>query len=339
MKRIMATMLIAAMALLCVNAAEYTDDLGRTVMLPDNIERVVPSGNLAQMVLYSITPEKIVGWSSQLSGAAKEEYFVQDIVNLPVFGTFYGKKANLNKEALMAAAPDVVIDMGELKGSKESMVADLDSLQDDLLIPVIFIEAYLDNTPDVYRKLGSLLGAEEKGEALAGYAEDAIRMAAEARERITDPITVYYSISSDGLEAIAEGNFHGEVIEKIGAKNVVSSVFGASQGDVSMEQLYIWDPDVILLSEKEAYERAITDPMWTMLRAVEEGNVYLLPSEPYSFIDAPPATNRIIGIYWLGNLLYPELYPVDVVDKMIEYYDLYYSYDLTEEHAEEILGI
>ena len=27
-----------------------------------------------------------------------------------------------------------------------------------------------------------------------------------------------------------------------------------------------------------------------------------------------------------------------VVDKMIEYYDLYYSYDLTEEHAEEILG-
>ena len=105
-----------------------------------------------------------------------------------------------------------------------------------------------------------------------------------------------------------------------------------------MEQLYIWDPDVILLSEKEAYERAITDPMWTMLRAVEEGNVYLVPSEPYSFIDAPPATNRIIGIYWLGNLLYPELYPVDVVDKMIEYYDLYYSYDLTEEHAEEILG-
>lgn len=338
MKRIMATMLIAAMTLLCVNAAEYTDDLGRTVMLPDNIERVVPSGNLAQMVLYSITPEKIVGWSSQLSGAAKEEYFVQDIVNLPVFGTFYGKKANLNKEALMAAAPDVVIDMGELKGSKESMVADLDSLQDDLLIPVIFIEAYLDNTPDVYRKLGSLLGAKEKGEALAGYAEDAIRMAAEARERITDPITVYYSISSDGLEAIAEGNFHGEVIEKIGAKNVVSSVFGASQGDVSMEQLYIWDPDVILLSEKEAYERAITDPMWTMLRAVEEGNVYLVPSEPYSFIDAPPATNRIIGIYWLGNLLYPELYPVDVVDKMIEYYDLYYSYDLTAEHAEEILG-
>ena len=338
MKKIATIVLIATLMLTAAGAAEYTDDLGRTVMLPDTIERVVPSGNLAQMVLYSITPEKIVGWSSQLSGSAKEEYFVQDIVNLPVFGTFYGKKANLNKEALMAAAPDVVIDMGEFKGSKEGMIADLDSLQGDLMIPVIFIEAYLDNTPDVYRKLGVLLGAEEKGESLAEYAEEAIEMAAEARERITDPVTVYYSISADGLEAIARGNFHGEVIEKIGAENVVPSVFGASQGDVSMEQIYIWDPDVILLSEKEAFERATTDPMWTMLRAVEEGNVYLVPSEPYSFIDAPPATNRIIGIYWLGNLLYPELYPVDVVEKMIEYYDLYYSYDLTEEHACQILG-
>ena len=338
MKRILTLVLIAAMALVSASAAEYTDDLGRTVMLPDTIERVVPSGNLSQMVLYSITPEKIVGWSSQLSGSAKEEYFMQDTVNLPIFGTFYGRKANLNKEALMAAAPDVVIDMGEIKGDRESMRADLDSLQADIMIPVIFIEAYLDNTPDVYRKLGTLLGAEEKGEALAGYAEDAIRMAEEARERITDPVTVYYSTSSDGLEAIAEGSFHGEVIEKIGAENVVPSAFGAAQGDVSMEQLYIWDPDVILLSDKEAYERATTDPMWTMLRAVEEGNIYLVPSEPYSFIDAPPATNRVIGIYWLGNLLYPELYPVDIVEKMIEYYDLYYSYDLAAEHAEEILG-
>ena len=106
-----------------------------------------------------------------------------------------------------------------------------------------------------------------------------------------------------------------------------------------MEQLYIWDPDVILLSEKEAYDEATTDDMWSMLRAVEEGRVYLVPSEPYSFIDAPPATNRIIGIYWLGNLLYPDLYPVDIVEKTIEYYNLYYGYGLTEEHAREILGL
>ena len=336
-KRLLIILLLAAA--MSVSARSYTDDLGRAVELPDTIERVVPSGNLSQMILYSITPDKIVGWSSQLSGSAKEEYFTQDTVNLPVFGTFYGKKANLNKEALMAAGPDLVIDMGEIKGSKESMIADLDSLQNDIVTPLIFIEAYLDNTPDVYRKLGTLLGAEERGESLASFAEGAIAMAGSAREQIEDPVTVYYSSSPDGLEAIAEGNFHGEVIEKIGAKNVVPSAFGESNSAISMEQLYLWDPDVILLSDKEAYDKALSDDMWSMLRAVEEGRVYLVPSEPYSFIDSPPATNRIIGIYWLGNLLYPELYPVDIVEKTIEYYSLYYNYYLAEKHANEILGL
>lgn len=334
-KLLIAVMILAAAS---VSAVPFTDSLGRTVELPDRIERIVPSGNLAQMVLYSLAPERIAGWSSKLSGSA-EEYFIQDTVTLPVFGTFYGKKANLNKEALMAAFPDVVIDMGEIKGSREAMINDLDKLSGDIMIPVIFIEAYLDNTPDVYRTTGKLLGLEDRAEELAVFAEEAIGMAAEARERITDPVTVYYSTSPDGLEAIAEGNFHGEVIEKIGAKNIVPSSFGESGGSVSMEQLYIWNPEVILFQEEEAYRHAMESPEWQVLDAVAEGNVYLIPSEPYSFIDAPPATNRIIGIYWLGNLLYPELYPVDVVQKTIEYYSLYYSYDLTEKHAREILHI
>ena len=334
-KLLIAVMMLAAAS---VSAVPFTDSLGRTVELPDRIERIVPSGNLAQMVLYSLAPERIAGWSSKLSGSA-EEYFIQDTVTLPVFGTFYGKKANLNKEALMAAFPDVVIDMGEIKGSREAMINDLDKLSGDIMIPVIFIEAYLDNTPEVYRTAGKLLGLEDRAEELAAFAEDAIGMAADAREKIDAPITVYYSTSPDGLEAIAEGNFHGEVIEKIGAKNIVPSSFGESGGSISMEQLYIWNPEVILFQEEEAYRHAMESPEWQVLDAVAEGNVYLIPSEPYSFIDAPPATNRIIGIYWLGNLLYPELYPVDVVQKTIEYYSLYYSYDLTEEHAREILHI
>ncbi len=328
----------AALMLIAVSlpAVPFTDSLGRTAELPEKIEKVSPSGNLAQLVLYSIDPGKIAGWSSRLSGSAAE-YFVQDVVNLPVFGTFYGKKADLNKEALMSAAPDAVIDMGEIKGSEEEMVNDLDRLQNDILIPVIFIEAYLDNTPEVYRTMGKLLGDEEKCEALAVYAEEALAMAAEAAGKIDDPVTVYYSSSDDGLEAIAEGNFHGEVIEKIGAKNVVPASFGASNSRISMEQLYIWDPDVILLSSPEAYEEAVSGGLWSTLRAVEEGRVYLIPTEPYSFLDSPPATNRIIGIYWLGNLLYPELYPVDIKEKTMEFYDLYYSHPLTEDEAESVL--
>ena len=331
--------LLLLICLLATNifAVSFTDSLGRVVELPKELDRIVPSGNLAQLVLYSVAPERIVGWSSRISETAAK-YFEQDIVNLPVFGTFYGKKANLNKEALMSAAPDVVIDMGEIKGTKEEMAKELDDLQHDVMIPVIFIEAYLDNTPDVFRTLGKLLDEEEKCEELAVFAEEALNMAEEARKAITEQVTVYYSSSDDGLDAIAEGNFHGEVIEKVGAKNVVPSTFGSSSNKVSMEQLYIWDPDVIILTSPEAYKKATTGNEWKSLSAVKNGKVYLMPSEPYPFLDNPPATNRIIGIYWLGNLLYPDLYPVDIVEKTIEFYSLYYNNNLSASYVEKILN-
>lgn len=334
----MRKILLLLMILLSFNltAVPFEDSLGRIVELPEKIETVVPSGNLAQMVLYSTAPDMIAGWSSKLSDKAAS-YFDQDVVNLPVFGTLYGKKANLNKEALMSADPDVVIDMGEIKGSKEAMISDLDRISEETMIPVIFINAYLDNTPEVYRITGELLGREERAEELAVFAEEAITMAAEARERIEYPVTVYYSSSPDGLSAIAAGNFHGEVIEKVGAENIVPSSFGESHGDISMEQLYIWNPDVILLESEEAYRKAVSSPEWQVLDAVREGRIYRIPDEPYPFIDSPPATNRIIGIYWLGALLYPELYPVDIVEKTMEYYALYYNHPLTESEAEKIL--
>ena len=338
---------IAAFSLYAQPAAEvnakpetfiFTDSLDRQIELPSNLEKIVPSGNLAQMVLYSVAPEKIVGWSSKLSNAAKE-YFLQDTVNLPVFGTFYGKKANLNKEALIYAGPEVVIDMGEIKGSKEAMTSDLDKLSSDIAIPVVFIENYLDNTPDAYRTLGKLLDKEERAEKLASYSEKALEMAASAREKIATPVTVYYSSSEDGLEAIPEGSFHGEVIEKVGGKNIVPSSFTNKNGSsVSMEQLYLWNPDVILLSNKAAYDNATTSDVWANLDAVKNKRVYLVPTVPYSFIDSPPANNRIIGMYWLGNILYPELFDVDVVKEVQDFYSLFYSHDLTADQAKTILG-
>ena len=164
-------------------------------------------------------------------------------------------------------------------------------------------------------------------------------MAAEARTKIEDPVTVYYSSSADGLQAIPEGNFHGEVIEKIGAENAVKASLGASAAEISLEELYMSDPDVILLTEQDAYDEVTTSPLWSPLSAVINNRVYLIPSEPYPFIDNPPATNRIIGIYWLGNLLYPELYPINIIEETKEFYSLYYNHELTDEDAARILGL
>lgn len=46
----------------------------------------------------------------------------------------------------------------------------------------------------------------------------------------------------------------------------------------------------------------------------------------------------MLGIYWLGNLLYPELYDYDMVEKAQEFYRLFWHYELSAEEAEQLLA-
>ncbi|MDR0551584.1 MAG: ABC transporter substrate-binding protein, partial [Spirochaetaceae bacterium] len=42
----------------------WTDSAGRVVEVPAKIERIAPSGPLAQIILYSLCPDKVIGWAS-----------------------------------------------------------------------------------------------------------------------------------------------------------------------------------------------------------------------------------------------------------------------------------
>lgn len=317
----------------------FTDDLGRTFTFDGPIERIAPSGNLAQMILYSLSKDEMVGLSSYLDESALR--FLDPKTNeLPLFGTFYGKKANLNREAVILEDPDVVIDMGEIKGDAENTIDDLDTLSEQLNIPVVFIECYLDNTADAYRRLGELLNLEEEAEKRAEYAQRAIDTARELKEKIEKPLRVYYSSMPDPLSAIATGSFHGEVIEKVGCENVVPASFSDGGNMISLEQVILWDPDVILLADENAYETVTNDSSWSGIKAVKEKRVYLIPTEPFSFIDSPPSVNRIIGIYWLGCLLYPDVYcDIDLESEIKEFYSLFYGYLLSDEEVKELMEV
>ena len=52
----------------------------------------------------------------------------------------------------------------------------------------------------------------------------------------------------------------------------------------------------------------------------------------------PPSVNRILGISWLGNLLYPDIYDYDMITEAQRYYKLFWHYDLSQSEAEEMLG-
>ncbi len=311
----------------------FEDDLGREVELPVNITRIAPSGSSAQVIVFQIAPEKLVGLASKL-GSDEKTIYPSYTHDLPAFGTLYGKKANLNKETLILANPEVVIDVGDIKGSVESMAKELDDVSEDVGVPVIFIEANMDNYPDVFRKLGKLLGYEERGEQLAEYYEAAV--AEISRYSTEKRPTVYITSSNDGLEAILAGKSHAQCAEKAGADVVVTSSVAQANGTISLETLYRLDPEYIFAYTEEGYKAITTGSDWASLQAVKNGNVYLVPSMPHVFIDNPVCSNRIIGLWYLASIFYPQA-GIDIVERTREFYRLFYRAEITEAQARSIL--
>jgi len=44
--------------------------------------------------------------------------------------------------------------------------------------------------------------------------------------------------------------------------------------------------------------------------------------------------NMILGVWWLGNLLYPEVYDYDMTAKTQEIYKVFWNYDMTAKTQE-----
>lgn len=318
-----------------------TDSCGREVEIPVEIDRVAPSGATSEMVLMTIAPEKLVGIANKPS-EEQLKYYPEEMKNLPVFGQFYGTKANLNMEALIAAEPQIVLDIGDKKETHEQ---DMDAVQKQTGIPTVFVEASLDTFPEAYRTLGKILGKEEAGEMLAAYVEKTVSEARANAALIPDSkrLSVYYGTGSSGLAANASGSVQADVIDTIGAVNAIqvpeNEITSKGGGTlVNMEELYNADPDVIVLEAGGAYsELEKNSGSWSGLSAVRDGSFYEIPGAPYCWMSGPPSINRVLGIWWLGNLVYPDIYDYDMVEKTKEFYSLFWHYELTDEEAEALL--
>jgi len=317
----------------------FTDSCGRDVELPTNIDKVAPSGAAAQMILYSVSPDTLLGWSS-LPSEDVLAYFPQSFASLPEFGQFYGKNVSLNLEALIAAAPQVIIDLGD---KKKTHSQDMDAIQEQTGIPTIFIEANLQTFPQAYRTLGELLNCSGQAEEMAAYIETTVTEAQNIAVQISaaDQKTVFFGTGETSLAANARGSIHSDVIELIGAQNavIVPEVSNKGGGNtINMEQLLLFDPDVIVLAADGVYDKIATDTQWQALDAVQEGQYYEIPNIPYNWLSSPPSVNRIIGIKWLGNLVYPNLYNYDMVAEAQDFYKLFWHYDLSKQEAKNLLA-
>ncbi|MFY9113659.1 MAG: ABC transporter substrate-binding protein [Dethiobacteria bacterium] len=316
----------------------FTDSAGREVEVPAEITRIVPSGPMAQMALFALAPDMLVGLSVDWNHAAGQ-YLDTRYHNLPVLGQFFGGKGDLNLEEIVRADPQVIIDIGE---SKSSIVEDMDGITAQVGIPAVHIQAATETTGEAYRMLGKLLGREKEAEALAGYCEDVYRKTRDIVERVGDEgkVKLLYCTGGDGLHVIARDSFHAEIIDLVGNNvAVVEDVSGKGTGNpVDMEQIFLWDPEVILFAPDSIYSTVVEDKTWQKLTAIKNGTYYEVPMGPYNWMGFPPSVNRYMGMIWITQLLYPEQADYDVYEEAAKYYELFYHCELSEDRYRALVA-
>ena len=65
--------------------------------------------------------------------------------------------------------------------------------------------------------------------------------------------------------------------------------------------------------------------------AVDGGRVMGTPQYPFNWFDRPPTVNRLIGLVWLAEELYPDIYEYDLSAEVTEFFKLFYGVEVTEE--------
>ena len=318
---------------------EFTDSTGRTVTLPASITKIAISGPLSQIYILPLAGDLLVGVSTAYAEDA-QRYLPAYIYEKAEIGQLYGGKGEMDLEALLSAAPDVVIDIGE---PKKTTADDLAALTEQTGIPFIHIDATVATAPEAYRTLGKLLGREEKAEELAVWCEDTYTMIAAMMAKVDADgarKTLLYCLGDKGVNVIAQGSFHAETINLMSNNlAVIEEVVSSGAGnEVDLEQILLWDPDVLIFAPDSCYEDVAASEQWQSLGAVARGEFYKTPSGPYGWLSSPPAVQRYLGMLWLGELLYPGYTEYDLQGKVTEYYKLFYGCDLTDEMYQALMA-
>lgn len=313
----------------------FTDSVGREVEVPAEITKVAVSGPMAQIVLFALCPDRLVGIANEWDPSA-EEYLDTEYYNLPLLGQLYGGKEAMNVETLLASGAQVVIDVGE---PKDTIVEDLDKLQEQTGVPFVHITATTETTGDAYRQLGELLGMEEEAETLASYCEDTYARIQELAGQV-EKKKILYITGSQGLNVTAKGSYHAEIIDLLSDNQaVVDSPSSKGTGnEVSMEQLLLWDPEILIFAPDSIYDTVADDPAYAQMQAIQNGWYYEAPMGPYNWMGFPPSVQRYLGMLWMAKLLYPDAADYDLQEEVETYFQLFYHCDLTDEQYQELVA-
>jgi iron complex transport system substrate-binding protein len=282
-------------------AGPFKDAAGRTVEIPAKIDRIIPAGPPAEVLLYALAPEKLAGLVEAFP-AEGTNFVPAAFRKLGVIPRLSHGTSPSDVETLRHLSADLIVDYGNVSSN---YAAAADKAQEQVGVPAILLDGKLAATSANLRQLGSLIGAPERGERLAGLAQKVLdKLAPLGTLGEAQRVSIYLARGGDGLNAVRSGTTLSEAIDLAGGRDVVTSGSGVFR-KMTVEEVVALAPDVVVFEDPAALKSALRSALPAKTR------VFLDQPSPFGTLESPPSVNRLIGAVALATVLHPDLMPAD----------------------------
>ena len=179
---------------------------------------------------------------------------------------------------------------------------------------------------DALRLIASVMGGRvaQNMETLCQEYERVITLCEERSARIpeNERVKVYHSIT-EAVRTDGENSLGSDWIKTVGCTDVSVGSELKSEGDdyyASIEQIFVWDPDVVICNDASTAEYFKTNEKFQGLRAVRENQVYNIPIG-FTRWGHQGSCETFFGMLWLGTTVYPEVYgDIDLRAEVTDFY-------------------
>ena len=358
---------LSIIILLCAVLSPVSADDTRTVVdvwnreveIPAEVDSIVAVGSMGpRMAAYLGVVDMLAGaeLSDINSESARYDYspvYHDVLADLPPVGRGGGSgENNAYAEEIIMLQPDVII-----AGFDEDAC---DELQRQTGIPVVSIRYRAHGFIDegFYRSLrifADVVGAEERCEEILSYIDGCKADLARRTDGIPDSgklLAYTGAVTYNGRHGFAFTYVNFPPFVAIGALNAADELAAAQTGDaeaaalasgtayigddgfeIDPEKIIEWDPDIIFLDPGNMdivnSEYAANPAYFESIRAIEEGNVYSMPSTNSA---GPNITYLLMNAYYAGTVLFPDSFSdIDFRGKSSEIMEMMLGRDFFDE--------
>lgn len=318
-----------------------TDLGGNTVKLPPatEIKRVVIITPPVTSILLGVIPdtEMIVGVSKLTFSFANPGILDKVFPNWSSVETgFVNDSLETNTEELLNLDPDIVFYYGDFQKSGI----------ENLSIPIVDFMIQGETDPETLTIAQDILMRQifdvEGSTTLEKEWEIANQKAKEILDTYTgEKKTALYVMNNmgGGITVYGSGTYADGCFENSGLVNVAADVKG--EAEISMEQLYEWDPDYIYVfmgnPASVMLQNNVPGQDWSLLTAYKNKTILDMPQGISSW--GASCSDSPLMTLWLINQSYPELLSTEEFRTLFaEYYVRMYGVELNDDLITNVLS-